>query len=64
MLRYPTETGVDGLPPGEGAFLPCTSWLADAYAIAGHTQEARNLFQRLLDLRNSVRLPVRRSKSS
>jgi GH15 family glucan-1,4-alpha-glucosidase len=56
VLRYPTETGVDGLPPGEGAFLPCTFWLADNYAIAGRTQEARDLFLRLLDLRNDVGL--------
>jgi len=56
VLRYPTETAVDGLPPGEGAFLPCTFWLADNYAIAGRTQEARDLFLRLLDLRNDVGL--------
>jgi GH15 family glucan-1,4-alpha-glucosidase len=56
VLRYPTETGVDGLPPGEGAFLPCTFWLADNYAMAGRIQDARDLFQRLLDLRNDVGL--------
>jgi GH15 family glucan-1,4-alpha-glucosidase len=56
VLRYPTETGVDGLPPGEGAFMPCTFWLADNYALAGRTQEARDLFLRLLDLRNDVGL--------
>jgi GH15 family glucan-1,4-alpha-glucosidase len=56
VLRYPTETGVDGLPPGEGAFLPCTFWLADNYAMAGRHQEARDLFSRLLDLRNDVGL--------
>src|SRR5262249_19385742 len=28
VLRYPTEENVDGLPPGEGAFLACTFWLA------------------------------------
>jgi GH15 family glucan-1,4-alpha-glucosidase len=56
VLRYPTETGVDGLPPGEGAFVPCTFWLADNYALAGRTQEARDLFIRLLDLRNDVGL--------
>jgi GH15 family glucan-1,4-alpha-glucosidase len=56
VLRYPTETGVDGLPPGEGAFVPCTFWLADNLALAGRYQEARALFQRLLDLRNDVGL--------
>ena len=56
VLRYPTETGVDGLPPGEGAFVPCTFWLADNYALAGRTQEAQDLFLRLLDLRNDVGL--------
>ena len=56
VLRYPTETGVDGLPPGEGAFLPCTFWLADNLSIMGREREARELFERLLDLRNDVGL--------
>ena len=47
MLRYETETGVDGLPPGEGAFLACSFWLADNYLMLGRTKEAMRLFNRL-----------------
>jgi GH15 family glucan-1,4-alpha-glucosidase len=47
---------VDGLPPGEGVFLPCTYWLCDNYALSGRTEEARALFERLLSLRNDVGL--------
>jgi glucoamylase len=56
LLRYRTESGADGLPAGEGAFLACTFWLADAYMVHGRTQEAEALFERLLDLRNDVGL--------
>ena len=47
---------VDGLPPGEGAFLPCTFWLADNFALQGRLDEAEALFRRLLDLRSELGL--------
>jgi GH15 family glucan-1,4-alpha-glucosidase len=56
VLRYDSEKGADGLPPGEGAFLACSFWLADNYVFQGRTADAEALFARLLDLRNDVGL--------
>jgi len=52
VLRYDTAATQDGLPPGEGAFLACSFWLADAYVLLGRGEDARKLFERLLSLRN------------
>jgi GH15 family glucan-1,4-alpha-glucosidase len=47
---------IDGLPPGEGAFLPCTFWLADNFALQGRLDEAEELFERALSTRNDLGL--------
>jgi GH15 family glucan-1,4-alpha-glucosidase len=57
ILRYRNErNNVDGLPGSEGVFLPCSFWLADCLQLIGRTSEARELFERLLELRNDVGL--------
>jgi GH15 family glucan-1,4-alpha-glucosidase len=59
VQRYSTSgrsEQLDGLPSGEGAFLPCSFWLADAYLLGGRRDEGRALFERLLGLRNDVGL--------
>ena len=56
VMRYDTEDGVDGLPPGEGAFLACSFWLADNYILQRRFGDARVLFERLLASRNDLGL--------
>ena len=56
VLRYRTNRDVDGLPPGEAAFLACSFWLADNLSLLGREEDARRLFERLLSLCNDVGL--------
>jgi GH15 family glucan-1,4-alpha-glucosidase len=58
VLRYRPDAdgGVDGLPGGEGAFIACSFWLADALHGIGRHDEAVTLFERLLGLRNDLGL--------
>jgi len=58
VQRYAAKTApsVDGLPAGEGAFLPCTFWYVDNLLLQGRLNEAQTLFERLLSLSNDVGL--------
>jgi GH15 family glucan-1,4-alpha-glucosidase len=51
-----TNMEIDGLPPGEGVFLPCSFWLVTVLAMQGRRGDARALFERLLALRNDLGL--------
>lgn len=56
VSRYRTVPEVDGLPEGEGAFLLCTFWLADALVLLGRREDARRVFEGVLAVRNDVGL--------
>ena len=56
VARYDTRTTADGLPTGEGTFLPCTFWYAECLALQGRREDADAVFNRLLALRNDVGL--------
>ncbi|SES39604.1 Glucoamylase (glucan-1,4-alpha-glucosidase), GH15 family [Pedococcus cremeus] len=56
VLRYRTQSGVDGLPGDEHPFLACSWWLVSAYAMAGMPDKAQALMDRLVGLLNDVGL--------
>jgi GH15 family glucan-1,4-alpha-glucosidase len=56
VMRYLDPAGVDGLPGGEGAFLPCSLWLANCLALMGRDDDAREVFARVVALVNDVGL--------
>lgn len=56
VLRYRPESGVDGVSGSEGVFLPCSFWLVDCLHLSGQTEQARKLFDRLLEIRNDLGL--------
>lgn len=56
VRRYDADRHVDGLPEGEGVFLPCSFWLADNWVLAGRKAEAQQMFERLIGLCNDVGL--------
>ncbi len=56
VMRYESEDGVDGLPPGEGAFIACSFWLVENYALQRRLDAARALFEKLLAVRNDLGL--------
>jgi GH15 family glucan-1,4-alpha-glucosidase len=56
VRRYDNDPAIDGLPPGEGMFLPCSFWLADNWALMGRVADAQRMFEGLIGLCNDVGL--------
>jgi GH15 family glucan-1,4-alpha-glucosidase len=56
VMRYLSDEGVDGLPRGEGVFLPCSFWLVDCLELMGRHDEGHALFERLVAVANDLGL--------
>jgi GH15 family glucan-1,4-alpha-glucosidase len=56
VLRYRTDEDIDGLPKGEGVFLACSFWMVDNLILQGRVDEAREMYEKLLALRNDLGL--------
>lgn len=56
VARYNPASSIDGLSGSEGVFLACSFWMVDNYYLQGRQEEARQLFERLLSIRNDVGL--------
>jgi len=56
VLRYDSSRMDDGLPPGDGAFIACSFWMLSALKAIGRSDDAKVLFERLLNLRNDLGL--------
>lgn len=56
LMRYRTESGVDGLSGGEHPFLACSFWLVEEYSRTGRLTEATLLMDRLVGYANDVGL--------
>ncbi|MCU1529057.1 MAG: glycoside hydrolase family 15 protein, partial [Frondihabitans sp.] len=54
LVRYRTQSGVDGLAGTENPFLTCSFWLAEQYARSGRIDDATALMDRLVGYRNDV----------
>lgn len=56
VRRYDSDKSDDGFPAGEAPFVVCTLWMADNLALMGREREAREIFERVLDIRNDLGL--------
>lgn len=54
VIRYRTDTGVDGLPTGENPFLTCSLWLVEQYARTHRREDALRLMDRVVGVANDV----------